>query len=76
MRERTLGPEHPDTLECMSYLSGPIAMKGDWAGAERIEERVVQGLLATLGPDHPHTIVTKEWLAVIRRKLAEGEQGQ
>jgi len=76
VRERTLGPEHSDTLECMSYLSGQIAMKGDWAEAERIEESVVQGLLATLGPDHPHTIVTKDWLAIIRRKLAEGEQGQ
>ena len=63
VRERVLGPEHPENLITRAYLAGFTGHAGDAAGARDqiaallpIEERV-------LGPEHPATLTDRHGLA-------------
>ena len=55
-RERVLGAEHPDTLGSVNNLAGLLESKGDYAGAQPLYERALEGLLkvsAAMGGAHP-----------------------
>ncbi len=52
-RQRTLGPEHPDTLESLYHLANVCTHRGDLSEAERMHREVVEARERTLGPDHP-----------------------
>ena len=55
IREKTLGPEHPDTAESLNNLAGPLFAQGDHAGARSLLERALAIREKTLGPEHPGT---------------------
>ena len=56
LRERALGPEHPDTLASLFSLSMCLAEKGDFEEAERVGRQVVEARRRNLGADHPDTL--------------------
>ena len=63
MRERVLGPEHPDTLAPRHNLArwtgeagDPAAARDQFAALLPVRERVS-------GPEHPDTLATRDQLA-------------
>jgi hypothetical protein len=54
-RQRTLGPDHPDTLATRFSIAQEMAARGDHAGAGREFRDMLPYLRRRLGPDHPHT---------------------
>jgi Tetratricopeptide repeat len=63
--ERTLGPEHPDTIAMVYELALLLMKKGDCAGAEPLLRRHLKVQDRVLGPRHPATIKTVNNLAVM-----------
>lgn len=55
-RERTLGPEHPDTLTCLNNLALCLNDSGDIEGAVDLNRRAFEARVRTLGPEHPETL--------------------
>ena len=49
VRERTLGKEHPDTLDSSNWLGGLLSKKGDYAGAEPLFRRALEAARAHAG---------------------------
>ncbi len=66
-RERTLGPEHPDTLSSLNNLANLLADKGDLAKAEPLYRRALEARERTLGPEHPHTLASLNNLGELLR---------
>jgi tetratricopeptide (TPR) repeat protein len=55
IREKTLGPEHPDTAENLNELGFLLRLQGDLAGARPLLERALAIREKVLGPEHPDT---------------------
>jgi tetratricopeptide (TPR) repeat protein len=55
IREKTLGPDHPDTATSLYYLGSLLQEQGDFAGARPLYERALAIHEKALGPDHPAT---------------------
>jgi tetratricopeptide (TPR) repeat protein len=56
LRERTLGPDHPDTLRSVHGLAALYHSRGRYEEAETLSKRAIAGRERTLGPDHPDTL--------------------
>jgi len=69
-QERTLGPEHPDTLGSINNLGILLSDQGDYAGAEPLYRRVMEARERILGPEHPDTLDSINNLGVLL-----GDQG-
>ncbi len=63
-RERTLGPEDPDTLLSANELGDFYSSIGDSATAEPLYRRAMEGLERKLGRDHPATLTSVHNLAL------------
>ena len=61
--ERTLGPDHPDTLATLNNLAAAYQAVGKLPEAIALLERVRDARIAKLGPDHPDTLTTLNNLA-------------
>ncbi|WP_405015124.1 tetratricopeptide repeat protein [Kitasatospora sp. NBC_01539] len=60
VRERLLGPDHPDTLESAFALQFPLLqLEGHHAEAHALLARVAEGRERILGPAHPLTLYTR-----------------
>ena len=55
IKERVLGPEHPDTALSLNSLGLLRQEQGDLAGAQQYYERTLVILERVLGPEHPDT---------------------
>jgi tetratricopeptide (TPR) repeat protein len=55
IREKVLGPEHPDTAESLNNLAFLFQNQDDLAGARPLYERALAIYEKALGPEHPHT---------------------
>jgi CHAT domain-containing protein/Tfp pilus assembly protein PilF len=53
IREKVLGPEHPEVAAAVANLSNLYRVKGDFAQAESTQRRAMAIWEKTLGPDHP-----------------------
>ncbi len=53
IRERVLGPEHPDVAETLAYLASNYELTGDYASAEPLELRALKIREKVYGPNHP-----------------------
>ena len=71
-QQRTLGPDHPDTLATQFSLARGLAAQGDHAGAEKAFREVLAARQRTLGRDHPDTLAT--WFAIAQQLAARGDQ--
>ncbi len=58
-----LGPDHPDTLNCMSNLAGAYRDAGKLDLALPLFEETLKLWKAKLGPDHPDTLNSMNNLA-------------
>jgi tetratricopeptide (TPR) repeat protein len=55
IREKALGPEHPDTAGSLNNLAELLKDQGDLAGARPLLERALAIREKALGPEHPYT---------------------
>ena len=63
IRQRVLGPEHPDTLTSMLTVAHTLYAIGDLSRARKLQEEVLESFRRVLGMEHPHTLVTMNNLA-------------
>jgi hypothetical protein len=56
IRERVLGPEHPDTLWSRNNLADALFSQGKHAAAEKEHRAVLAIRERVLGPEHPDTL--------------------
>jgi hypothetical protein len=61
--ERTLGPEHPDTLTARSNLAYYTGETGDAAGARDLYAALLPVRERVSGPEHPDTLTARSNLA-------------
>ena len=71
IREKALGPEHPETAESLLNLALLRQTRGDLAGAQLLYERALAIRAKALGPEHPETAESLFDLASLRR--AQGD---
>ena len=57
IREKSLGPDHPDVAESLSNLAEVYRAQGKYGVAESLYELSLPILQKTLGPEHP-TVAT------------------
>ena len=74
IREKALGPEHPDTAMSFDNLAYLLQVQGDFAGARLLFERALAIFEKALGPEHPNTNLARRDLASLR--LAEGSPAE
>lgn len=67
---RTLGPEHPDTLNSKSELADDLFIEGEFRGAEKLQRETLATRLRILGPENPRTLGSQGALA--RTLIKEG----
>ena len=65
IREKALGPEHPDTAQSLDHLAYLFRYQGDLAGARPLGERALAIREKALGPEHPDTAWSLNTLAVL-----------
>src|SRR5258708_6287500 len=63
IRQRVLGPEHPDTLTSMNDLATDLDDSGHYAEAEKLEREALDISRRVLGPEHPGTLMLMNNLA-------------
>lgn len=76
IREKTLGPEHPDTIEIISLMGFLYQVTGNFPKAETYFQRALTLREKILGPDHPDTADTQIFLGglyLTQSKYAEAE---
>ena len=65
IRQRVLGPEHPDTLKSMHDLAIVLWNEGHYAEAEKLDRETLDIRRRVLGPEHPDTLNSMDTLAVV-----------
>ena len=60
IREKVLGPEHPETATSLNNRAGLLRDKGDYAVAEPLLRRALAIKEKALGPEHPDTATERE----------------
>jgi len=76
IRQKVLGPEHPDTATSLDNLAGLYDSQGRYAEAEPLHRRALEIGEKALGPEHPHTATSLNNLAELYRaqgRYAEAE---
>ena len=63
IRQRVLGPEHPDTLTSMNDLATDLDDSGHYAEAEKLERKALDISRRVLGSEHPDTLMLMSNLA-------------
>jgi tetratricopeptide (TPR) repeat protein len=63
IREKVLGPEHPDTATSLDNLAGLLRDQGDLAAAQPLRERALAICEKVLGPEDLHTAASLNNLA-------------
>jgi eukaryotic-like serine/threonine-protein kinase len=76
LREQTLGPEHPDTLQSLQALAGLDADRGRFADVERRYQQVLRSRRTNLGDDHPDTLQTLHELGDAYNVLGRYEESE
>ena len=65
IRQQTLGPRHPDTLQSMYDLAGAMDESSQYADAEKMARQAVEGRRKELGPAHLETLYATVRLALV-----------
>lgn len=69
MRERVLGPEHPDCAQSLNNLAALYNEKKHYDKAEELYERALDIRRRALASDHPSLAYTVKHLAVLYKKM-------
>jgi CHAT domain-containing protein/Flp pilus assembly protein TadD len=68
IREKLLGPEHPDVARTINHLAILNHVKGDYARAELLFQRALTIREKVLGPEHPDVAASFNNLAEVYRQ--------
>jgi non-specific serine/threonine protein kinase/serine/threonine-protein kinase len=71
LRQKHLGPDHPDTLASMSTLATAYSWAGQHQKAIALRQRMLKNRTANLGPDHTDTLGCMAGLAYVHRHAGE-----
>ena len=71
IREKTLGPDHPDTAQSLNTLAEVYGEQGQYAEATRLLKRALAIHEKTLGPDHPITTLCREMVSKLHDEQAD-----
>ena len=74
MRDRVLGPEHPDTLTSRHNLAVGYRALLRNEEAVRLYEETLTNRDRVLGPEHPHTLMSRRNLAICYRALGRDSE--
>ena len=69
IRQKVLGPEHPDTATSLQNLAGLYETVGDYAKAEPLLLEALRIQQKVLGPEHPDTASSLDSLAMLYDKM-------
>jgi len=74
IRERLLGPEHPDVAESLNNLALLYHAQGKYEQAEPLLQRALTIRQKALGPEHPDVaLVLENYASLLRKMQREGE---
>jgi len=76
LREKALGPDHPNVAISLNNLAALYEAQGKYAEAEPLYKRLLEIREKALGPDHPNVAISLNNLAELYRvqcKYAEAE---
>jgi len=76
VRERVLGPEHPDTLTSVNNLAFLLERQGDYAAAEPLYRRALEAFERAVGPEHPVTLTSVNNLAGLLKSKGDYEAAE
>ena len=76
LREKVLGPNHPDVATSLNNLAVLYADKGEYERAEPIYQRALQIREATLGKNHPYVATSLNNLAIYYLEKGEYERAE
>ncbi len=71
IREKALGPDHPDVADSLHNLGDVHRLIGDYAAATTVFEQVLAIREKALGPDHPSVADSLSVLGTVRRLLGD-----
>jgi CHAT domain-containing protein len=74
IREKVLGPEHPDTAKSLINLAATYGELAQYDKALALELRALAIFEKVLGPEHPNTATALNNLAFTYRELAQYEK--
>lgn len=73
IRERELGPTHPEVASALNNLGETYRLQGDIETSLRLQERALAIYEEQLGPDHPNVAASLNNLGLIREARGELE---
>jgi len=76
IRERQLGPDHPDTAQSLNNLAVLYWSQGKYEQAEPLYQRALSIREQQLGPDHPNMATSLNNLAALYRTQGKYEQAE
>jgi tetratricopeptide (TPR) repeat protein len=65
LRERGLGPEHPEVAACLNNVAALYQAQGRYAAAEPLYQRALASMERGLGPGHPDVAACLNNLAML-----------
>lgn len=68
MRQRVLGPDHPDCAQSLNNLAALHTERRDYDLAENMYERALEIRKKALSPDHPSLAYTLKHLAMLYKR--------
>jgi len=75
LRERTAGPEHPDTLASRNSLLEWMQSQGQLEEALPFGQALLDARRRVLGPEHPDTLSTQNNVAILLFQLGRAPEG-
>ena len=69
IRQKVLGPEHPDTATSLNNLAALYQAMGEYAKAEPLYQEALRIRQKVLGPEHPDTATSLDNLALLEFDL-------
>jgi tetratricopeptide (TPR) repeat protein len=76
IREKALGPAHPDVANSLNNLAALYEALGDYAKAEPLFLRSLAIKQKALGPEHPDVALSRNNLAEIYKALGDNVQAE
>ena len=74
IREKALGPEHPNTAQSLNNLAALYDRQGRYEEAEPLYQRALAIREKALGPEHPNTATSLNNLVAFYRSLGRGDE--
>lgn len=68
MRQRVLGPDHPDCAQSLNNLAALHTERREYEAAEGMYERALDIRKRALSPDHPSLAYTLKHLAMLYKR--------